>query len=509
MWSARQSRKMGRRVAGLLGGLLVGLLLVAAPPAAAFVDPINVSNSNPVPSRSPAIAVNKAGRAGRVFVVWQEGSAIFFTRSQASCGGLKFEEAPLWPRMLSVETGTASRPAVAVDNNRGVFVAWQASSGVLFRRSTDDGETFSLPVNLGPNGSANNGPSVAADAMGGVFVAWSNGGEILFARSLNSGAGFDQAVNLSRTMGLHSGAPSVAAGEGNVFLAWEDGNFPFLSILYKKFGRSDNLTAVAGSPSMNLSSGLGLAFSPSLAFGDAANLGNLSVVFGTLNGPSFYHRWSSGGAAFNAPANVSGAMEALSPNSGPRAARGNNSAMAAWAEPLAGNTDIRYWLGTMTEPDMVRATPGASVSPAAAIDSTGRLLVAWQQSVNGNDEIYLSYQGGTDGGTQVNMLVEMTPQTLNAKTMYQGEGVVTLRIQVPNPADVVLTSLKINNQRVLPVHSSIVGNGELMLKIHRRDLQSVFDGDDLTAAQRNGEYTVTGNTTSGCFSGTGAVRINR
>ncbi len=56
------------------------------------------------------------------------------------------------------------------------------------------------------------------------------------------------------------------------------------------------------------------------------------------------------------------------------------------------------------------------------------------------------------------------------------------------------------------------GNGTpdtLDLKFQRRDLRYVFDGATLAAAQRDGNYTVTGNTSDGCFSGSGSVRILR
>ena len=542
MWSARQSRKMGRRVAGLLGGLLVGLLLVAAPAAAALS---NVSNSALVPSGSPAIAVNKAGR---VFVAWKEGSGsnfrILFRRSkptQGICGGgLEFDEMPvsLWAGSVA-----PSRPALAA-NDTEVFVAWQASSAVWFNRSTNDGQAFfdpvpPSPVNLGSSRSELNVPSVATDTAGRIFVAWSNGSfpaEIFLTRYPSSGGGFEPAQPVSGTP-LDSRAPSLATDGTNIFLAWEEsgpGPLGFLnsSILHKKF-RIDvpSLTEVASLGATNLSTGLGRAFGPSVAFGD----GFLSVVFGASNGPSFYHSLgtsnvsSSDGMSFSLPVDVSGVMTTLSPSDA-RVARRNGSALVAWAQRLgqteAADIEIRDRLllgnGAMGSSETVSPTPGQAASPAAAMDSTGRRLVAWQGRETAdllNDEVYVSYNGGTDG-EPMTASVEMTPQTLNAKTMYQGEGIFTLRIRVPGVGpgaiDVNNLNLKINGQPVIgslvPVSSSVGdadgdGTAELELKFHRRDLKDVFGGATLTTAQRDGNYTVTGNTRDGCFSGGDSVRI--
>jgi len=531
MWSARQSREMGRRVAGLLGGLLVGLLLVAAPAAAAFVDPINLSNSASISER-PAIAVNKAGR---VFVAWKEASppnfSIRFRRSKptlGTCGGgLEFdEEEPVTE--LWAGTVAPSGPALAATDDDEVFVAWQASSGVLFRRSTDAGKTFA-PAGppLGLSNGSSNVPSVAAEkAVRGVFVAWSNGSAIHFVKSTDLGATFGSPAILASPMFTRKlQKPSVAAGLGKVFVAWEEqeqvGLFArVVSIGYKTFtwtadpGTASTVPLSTGVPSSVLGPN-----GPNLAFGDdtlAAAFADPSAVYHRSSGPD---GTSFSPALTDAPDPLtSGLVFPLDA----RVARRNGSTLVAWAQSAAGNTGIRVRLlgnGAMG-PGPVTSTEGAR-SPAAAIDSTGRLLVAWQGREPSDplkpvqDEIYLSYSGGT-GGDEPNAWVEMTPQTLNAKTITQGQGVFTLRIRFMDGSAVDYpTSLAVNgNPAVTPLRSSLVdtdGNGSLdtlEVKIKRQDLQ--FEETALTAAQGDGNYPVKvkGNMKDGrCFSGDGEVRI--
>ncbi len=555
MWSEWQTLKRARHAAGFLGGLLVPLLLAAGPAAGAFVEPINLSNSLSTTSTRPAIAVNGAGQ---VFVVWREGTDILFSRSQptpGSCtgpGALKFET----PVNLSAGTGTASVAAVAANDTGGVFVAWQAvqlpaSSEIWFRRSLDGGQSFLPAVNLSQNTGPSNFPSVAADTVGGVFVAWGDGSppamasqhEILFRRSLTFGADFEPAANLSQTPATNSRVASVATDGSNVFLAWQDGS-SFLSlqlskILYKKFGRLDNLTAVAGSAAVDLSAGLGNAFTPDLAFGG----GRLSLAFVTSNGPSVYHRWSidGTGTTFSAPENLSGAV--VAPND-PRAARRNDNAMVAWSQmldPMTGNTEIRYRLpGTMAGPETVWATPSRSVAPAVAIDPTGRLLVGWQETSSGAEEIYLSYSGGTGGGTMMEAKVWAAPRVLKLRDHEREDGErhhgrghgeqpkFTVFIELPGglARDIDPTTVKLNGQPALLGPSTRDEDGELdddddwaeledendngIPELEVKFNRSVFDLAGLTDAQRNGNFTVTGSTRSGgCFSGSGVVQIRR
>lgn len=535
MWSARQSRKMGRRVAGLL----VGLLLIAAP-AAAFVDPINLSNSSAVNSGRPAIAVNEVNGTPYVFAVWEEGingqTNIVFARSQpglASCGGLQFGA----PRILSAGPG-ASMPAVAANNSLGVFVVWQASSDVWMSRSTNNGETFLPPENLSNNDATpSNSPTVAADGSG-VFVAWSDGSspaEIVITR-MNSAGGFEPAQKVSRTPStkadprtsqapsVAAGGGSVAAGGGNVFVAWEEQFGPFFSqssIMYKKFASGIQLTDVAGLGATVLSAPLFRATGPSLAFGNSI----LSVAFRTRN--AVYHRSAGPGPdlsfsefsplepSFSGPVEVRGSA---------RGARRNGSTMVAWAQRpdlTPPDTDIRYRLaGTMASPVPVLDTAAGRASPAAAIDSTDRLLVAWQGRERADlsngvtaDEVYVSYSGGTEKKAEVwSAPRHVNPQTMGPGSMRRPNLTVFIEPsegQNWSVYDIYPGSVRLKGKEALgpTAIGDSNGNGkpDMMVKFDRGDLGAVAPGEL--------EYPVTGDTklpdgSRGCpFRGNGKVQI--
>ncbi|HEV8662134.1 MAG TPA: hypothetical protein VGT06_03160 [Candidatus Methylomirabilis sp.] len=183
-------------------------------------------------------------------------------------------------------------------------------------------------------------------------------------------------------------------------------------------------------------------------------------------------------------------------------------------------SSVRFRLGVST-PETLRSGDVFAMNPASpsgGADGTERLFASWQENGTAGAEIKLAHTGGSGSGEPANAWVEMTPNTLNAKTMYQGEGVFTLRIRVPGVGpgafDVKNLNLTINGQSLVPIRGSVGdadgdGTAELELKFRRSDLLNVFGGATLTAAQRDGSYTVAGNTSAGCFSGGSSVRILR
>ena len=71
--------------------------------------------------------------------------------------------------------------------------AWE-NSGMLFRRSTDHGATFSAPTTP-PDGS------LAVDSKGDIFDLWGQSGALLLSRSTDGGATFTQINNLGNVNG--------------------------------------------------------------------------------------------------------------------------------------------------------------------------------------------------------------------------------------------------------------------------------------------------------------------
>lgn len=564
MWSVQQTWKLGRRAAGFLGGLLVALLLAAGPAAGqTWSAPMTLSNGGL--AANPAVAFTSSGQ---IYVAWAEDGDIYFKRSLpsgGSCSGageLKFDAPlPLSNRTKDAfgrYTVTADSPSIAA-NGGGVFVAWQevpvagipgGVQAIRFRRSTNGGEGFNDPESLRVNQSRPTNPAVAADNTG-VFVAWQEvvpgplfmppTTSVLVAQSLNGDPfGSGPVVSVTRNP-AEEFQPSVASDGTTVHVVWQGRNTAVssLGVWYKGYAREGGPATIGSGATL-------LRSVPSIS---ALTPANPKVAVQVLvQGTQVTAAWFDGGS-INARTMTNGSFDisvnpeliysstmtlaSLSLNFG------GAGRLVAWRETdsIARTRAVRYLVQGEVLPDPVRIGDRTALnvsSPALGQDGTGRLVATWHENKDGTTgtEAKLSYKGSFGGGTPMDAWVGMTPRTLNAKTMSQGEGIFTLRIRVPNvdPGAIVVGSLKITSpyypdypdgQSLVPVRSSVAdadGDGiadTLELKFHRRDLLPVLSGAAaLTAAQRDGSYTVTGNVrlpngSLGCFSGSSAVQFTQ
>ena len=237
--------------------------------------PINLSN-NPGSSDSPQIAVS----GNNVYVVWADqttGSGdIYFNRSID--GGATFSDTPI---NLSNNSGRSVDPKIAISGNN-VYVIWRdnvapESFDILFKRSTDNGATFSdTPINLSNNPGSSDSPQIAVSGNN-VYVVWADGatgnGDIYFRRSTDDGATFfgDSGTNLSHNIGASS-EPKIAAtisgssnssSINNVYVVWADkttttGN----ADIY--FRKSTDGGVTFSAATINLSDNTGSSYSPQI-----------------------------------------------------------------------------------------------------------------------------------------------------------------------------------------------------------------------------------------------------
>jgi hypothetical protein len=182
---------------------------------------VNLSNDEFL-SSDPVVAVNE----NNVYVVWEnegsEGQFNIIYRKSAN-NGLTFGA----PQIMSSGGSLAFDvdPSIAADDG-SVYVVW-ASGGVgeiLYRRSANFGSTFSSISNLSNNVGSSTAPAIAA-SQSNVFVVWSDdtagNSEILFRRSIDEGASFSSTENLSNNVGISTN-PAVAALTNFVYVAWEN-----------------------------------------------------------------------------------------------------------------------------------------------------------------------------------------------------------------------------------------------------------------------------------------------
>ncbi|MGZ5500510.1 MAG: sialidase family protein [Nitrososphaeraceae archaeon] len=120
----------------------------------------------------------------------------------------------------------------AIDNN--VYVVWQESITtnsketnyeIYLKKSEDQGNTFSKPINLSNNSGFSEHPQIAV-SKNGIFIIWadntnSNNTEIMFTKSLDNGTTFGEVKNLSNDS-KNSNNPEISVSDENVHVVWQD-----------------------------------------------------------------------------------------------------------------------------------------------------------------------------------------------------------------------------------------------------------------------------------------------
>ena len=170
--------------------------------------------------------------------------------------------------------GHSELPQVAAYGNN-VYVAWLddilGSRDVFLRKSTDGGNTFDAKIidlsknNMRAGGGAFN-PKIIASANN-IYVVWENtpqnNGQIFFTKSTDGGNTFDNPINLGNNTGF-SGYPQIAVSENDnnyVYVVWHNaGN----GITFRKSTDGGNTFGKVINPSNNVA----LSFKPQLALPD-------------------------------------------------------------------------------------------------------------------------------------------------------------------------------------------------------------------------------------------------
>ena len=141
----------------------------------------------------------------------------------------------------------------AIDNN--VYLIWQESItdnsneknyDIYFKKSEDQGNTFSKPINLSNNTGFSEHPQIAV-SKNGIFIVWadntdSNNTEIMFTKSIDDGTAFSKVINLSNNS-KNSNNVEISAFDENVYVVWQDvdhNNNKNSSIMFKSSIDSGN-----------------------------------------------------------------------------------------------------------------------------------------------------------------------------------------------------------------------------------------------------------------------------
>ncbi len=405
--------------------LLCVVLGVGAPVAWAqllFTSPQKLNSSaGSTGIGEPLIAVDNLGNINAVWVEPTSAANIMFSRS--TDGGLTFSR----PLNVSNNPGGALAPSLALDGNGNINLAWTGSANfvgrpndIFFTRSTDGGNSFSIPIDVSVGQPAGGGfsPSLALDAVGNLNLVWSGcfdvpcstNSPVFFSRSSDGGATFSAPVQVSNDQ---TQIPQVVVDAGgNIDVVWSElvNGGGFASPVF--FSQSSDGGATFSTP-ITVS---GTTFFPSdekMAVDSRGNIYIVENLHPTQNGGPDGDIWlaasSDGGATFS--------MINLSNNPG-----SDGPARARIALDSAGNINV-VWVNqallqvlfrrstdggaTFSDPvNLANLSSGFINQPQIAVDTCGNISVAWDQNTNPFFNVLVSRSG--DGGSTFS-----SPQTVS------------------------------------------------------------------------------------------------
>jgi len=186
----------------------------------------NLSNSPGQTSWNARIRVSEAN----VFVVWNEqskdlsSSDIFFSTS--SDNGSTFSA----PINVSNNTKRSINAGIIASGNT-IHLIWNQSTldsaDIFYAKSTDGGNMFSVPINLSNSTRFSQTSRDSQITVSGniVSIVWweesKQDSDVFFTRSVDGGLNFNKPLNLSRTS-ANSMFPQVISNEENMYVLWHD-----------------------------------------------------------------------------------------------------------------------------------------------------------------------------------------------------------------------------------------------------------------------------------------------
>jgi hypothetical protein len=292
---------------------------------------VNLS-TNPGPSYIPQIAVSGAN----VYVVWSQETtnntlADVYVRVSTDNGAT-------WGAKVKVSTtGTnfSPTPQVAVIGSNA-YITWHddGTGDIFVRRSTDNGATWKAVVNISNNAGYSSQTQIAVSGAN-VYLVWRDdtpgNDDILFRRSTDNGATWKVVVNLSNNAGDSFG-PQIAVSGSNIYVVWYD-NTPGALDVFSKRSTDNGATWKAVK---NLSNNAGTSYSPRIAVSGS----NVYVTWPD-NTPGNYdvllRRSTDNGATWKAVKNLTNNAGA---SSTPQITTVGSDVYIVWVDQTTGNDDI-------------------------------------------------------------------------------------------------------------------------------------------------------------------------
>ncbi len=303
---------------------------------------VKLSSSGTVLSTSVDVA-HLVASGSNVYVVWQEdGDVVSFRRST--------DNGASWKSIIVLSThgNDHADPRLAVSGSN-VYAVWSSSGDdAIFSRSTNNGATWGADINLSGASPAAMCPRVAASGSH-IYVVWeqsfdgdtclSSPDDIIFRRSTDNGETWKSKVNLSNTP-EGSGYQQIVASGSNVYVAWSDDLDETVDVGSGEiFFRRSTDNGATWKAIINLSNNPGLSKAPQVAMSGS----NVYVAWVQFNFEGelpnvFFKRSTDSGATWKTKINLSNTGSASVPD----LAASGSSVYVAWPEQNVGNGDILF-----------------------------------------------------------------------------------------------------------------------------------------------------------------------
>ena len=374
--------------------IIFTLCLLVSANGFTFDGDVRVDDDSPGGRAYPAIALDKKGN---IYVVWQDDREGMWNWTvycaKSTNGGETFGP--------NVRVGSSSlwferyAPSIAVDDSGNIYVAWYDEGwgmwgedfDIYLAKSTDDGDSFSprVRVDHGDTSSAAR-PALAIDENGIVYIAWEDNREVNYHvyvnRSTDGGETFfpiDVRVDVFSRPSVN---PSLEVdGRGIVYISWtyvsEDGNRIHIN------KSTDGWYNFDSSP-VQVDDGSKDSYSSQLAMDTNNNLYMLWFAGWIPDWTNVYlDKSTDGGASFgpNVRANDVDST-AYWPS---LAVDGKGTIFSAWHDTRNEYVDIYFSMSpdgglTFIEDMRVDHQEWSSGYPSIAADDSGNVYFAWDQT---------------------------------------------------------------------------------------------------------------------------------
>jgi len=336
----------------------------------------------------PSIAIGSG-----IHLVWTDSTPgnfeIFYKRT--------FDSGATWSAntRLVWNGGDSKSPSITISSGNRIHVVWHDDTPgnyeIFYKRSTNNGASWSGLTRLTWNGGDSWRPTITTTSGNNIHTAWYDktpgNFEIFYKRSTDNGASWSAPARLTWNIGVSSG-PNLAVDSVNfIHLVWCDDTPGNNEIFYKCSTNS----GTSWSAPVRLTWNGGNSFMPSITADTTTGLHVVWYDISPGNFEIFYKRSTDRGATWSALTRLTW-NPAISWNP-VIAADSGNGIHVVWDDFMAGNLEIYYkhstdsgvnWSGTTR----LTWNLGESGNPSVAIDSVGGIHVMWHDSTPTNFEIF-------------------------------------------------------------------------------------------------------------------------